>query len=67
MSPDSLKQSSDGKMYTSMTVSGSETIDSDPSPAKPAVFVDEYAAETKEGGRRGPHVDSRTGTTATCM
>ena len=51
VSPDSLKQSSDGKIYTSMTVSGSETIDSDPSPAKPAVFVDEYAAETKEGGR----------------
>ena len=51
VSPDSLKQSSDGKIYTSMTVSRSETIDSDPSPAKPAVFVDEYAAETKEGGR----------------
>ena len=52
-SPESLKPSSDGKLYTTITVTGTSTeIHSDDrSPASPGPFVLTYAEETKEGGQ----------------
>ena len=63
LSPDSLKASSDGRVFTTATIT--DENQSDPSVAEPGIFQDAYAAEAKEGGRRGPSIGSHTDTTAT--
>ena len=59
LSPVSMKTSSDGKIYTTMTVTRSG---SDPSPPEPGVFALAYATEVKEVAHRGPNVESHTDT-----
>ena len=63
LSPDSLKASSDGRVFTTVTIT--DENQRDPSVAEPGIFQDVYAAEAKEGGRRGPNIGSHTDTTAT--
>ena len=65
LSPDSMKPSSDGQIYTTITMtrSGILTTDSDPSPPQPGVFALVYATEVKEVSHRGPNIESHTDTT----
>ena len=65
LSPDSMKPSSNGQIYTTITVtrSGMLTTDTDPSPPMPGVFALAYAKEAKEVPHQGPNAESHMDTT----
>ena len=65
LSLDSMKPSSDGQIYMTITMtrSGILTTDSDPYPPQPGVFALVYATEVKEVSHRGPNIESHTDTT----
>ena len=64
-SPDSLKHSTDPNLYTTITVSGSDSLESsdEPTPCPGGAFILKYATESKEVVKQGPNVDSHTDTT----